>query len=427
MKKVYENVMLVFVTLLMFQNAYSQRNYLPGQIFKLNGNTINGFIDCRNWDKNPDQINFKERITDIGSITFKPSEVNGFSVNDEYYESAAVKEETSLTTTYDEQLNLITDTVFLQVMYKGFKSLYYLKNKNGKELFYIKRDNFFDLLVYKTYYKNGNTGNVDLQNTTTANQYTNGSKILVENEKFRGQLLSYLQDCPNIQSRLNQTKYRKESLDKLFEYYYRTTAIPIEFQKKTEKIKAALGLLTGTAFSSIKFNDSDSHLNLVNSDFSTSTDFTAGVYCEFVFPRNQGKWTAPNELIYTSYCFDSSVDEGLFTYHYRLGYSYIKLNNLIRYNYQVGKLLLFANAGISNGFTIKETNYSRRESDINVYDPEKAIGETRKYEQGYLLGVGAKLKKVLIEYRIEKGNGMSAYSFLKSSTTRQYFILGYRF
>jgi hypothetical protein len=88
------------------------------------------------------------------------------------------------------------------------------------------------------------------------------------------------------------------------------------------------------------------------------------------------------------------------------------------------------NAGISSGFAIIETNYSK--SDI-VFGTErrievgKALDDTRKFEQAYILGLGTKFKKYSFDIRYERGDGMSKYSSLGSTTNRYYFLLGYRF
>lgn len=113
-----------------------------------------------------------------------------------------------------------------------------------------------------------------------------------------------------------------------------------------------------------------------------------------------------------------------------IGYTYLKMNNMLRFKYPIGRLQVYSNVGISNGFAIKEINYRKKETKLYAMErvvEDKAINDTRKYEQGYLLGLGIILKKYNLEIRYEKGNGMSDYNGLKSSTSRFNFLLGYRF
>jgi len=106
------------------------------------------------------------------------------------------------------------------------------------------------------------------------------------------------------------------------------------------------------------------------------------------------------------------------------------MNNLLRYKYPVGRFFVYLNAGISNGYVISETNTLKKEH--KIYSSESveegvALNETRKYEQGSILGLGTKINRYSFEIRNEKGNGISESSVLKSTTNRYFFLLGYKF
>jgi hypothetical protein len=113
-----------------------------------------------------------------------------------------------------------------------------------------------------------------------------------------------------------------------------------------------------------------------------------------------------------------------------LGYSYLKLNTMFRFKYPVGKVFVFVNAGMSNGYALKETNQILEEK--KYYSSEttresEALYVTRLYEQGLIGGLGAKYDKYSFEFRYERGNGMSAMINLNSITTRYLFLIGYKF
>jgi len=108
----------------------------------------------------------------------------------------------------------------------------------------------------------------------------------------------------------------------------------------------------------------------------------------------------------------------------------LKMNNLVRYKYPVGPFLLFFNAGLANGFYIKETNYKRKETKFyttNHLDEGEAIPFTRNHELSYILGTGLYFKRFSLEYRFEKGNGISNTTKISSKTNRNYLLLGFRF
>lgn len=408
---------LVVIGILFFQCSFSQENFLPGYIVTLKGDSTHGFIDYRNWERNPGKITFQGKINGE-KINYTPIDIKLFSVLDEIYVSAIVETEVSPVKTsmlrFNPELQIETDTTFLQTMIKGIISLYYYKDSYGKENFYIKQNEEFDLLTYKKYLK-----------------IYDGPPVVLENKKYIGQLTVYLQDCPSIQSKLRNISYNKNSLEKLFIFYYDCTKSVIDFQKKTEKAIIEIGILAGISVSSLKFKGKD-FPHLENAEYSNSLNFTGGLFLDIVLPRDQRKWSIYNEFIYTSYKVDGNYVDIKNSYKHTIvysefDYSYLKMNNMLRYKFPIGTLFAFFNAGFSNGFVINGTNNrtieSRFNSIIKVVE-DKSLNETRIFEIGYILGLGTKYKKFSFEVRYEKGTGM-AYN-LKSISTRYYCLLGYK-
>jgi hypothetical protein len=214
-------------------------------------------------------------------------------------------------------------------------------------------------------------------------------------------------------------------LESIFNYYYDHTSNKPEIQTKAEKLSAHVGILSGMTSSRMAYNNYAS--NFADPVFGKSVNIAGGIFLNIGFPKNQGKLSLMNELIFTTYKFKDSVTEGMYTNTYILGYSYIKLNNIIRYKFPLGNFSVFFDAGISNGYAIHETNFWQRFSDYSVYAPARAISEIRKYEQSYLLGIGSGFKNFTFELRREKGNGITDFETLNSATTRLYFLLGYQF
>jgi hypothetical protein len=417
--KLIRRMTLTFIGIGLFQTSFCQENYLPGYIVPLSGDTLYGFIDYQNWEKNPYAISFKEKSGTIKK-KYTPIDIKEFSVSDEIYESAIVKTEVSPEALNDidksSDLKIKIDTVFLQTMIKGPKSLYYYNNKLGKSQFYIKRDSVYELLIYK--------------------KYMGDQSDISEVKKFIGQLTYYLQDCPSINSKIENAEYQKESLEKLFLYYYNGThSSGITFQKKTEKLRTELGVLAGLSVTSLNFTGDNNLNNLVSSKFNSSKNFAAGIFFNIIVPRNHGRLSIYNELGYTSYSvngfFNNTTSGTDYTNTYTtIEYSYLKMSNLLRYKYPIGKLFAFINVGVSNGLVIGGSNKQKVES--KYYDTKSdveynALGEIRNYEQGILIGLGLKCKKYSFECRYENGSGITNYQEVKSRTSRCYFLLGYRF
>lgn len=411
---------ILLIGILVFQLTFSQENYSPGYIIKNNTDTLFGFLDYRNWEVNPNQIKFKTNIED-NPVLYNPIEITEFKVKNEIYVSGIVNNDISPRQTsklqYGTQKNLKADTIFLQTLVKGDKSLFYYKNSSDVDNFYIKKDAGFDLLIYKRY----------------LNPDSDKDEILVD-KNYLTQLKQYLNDCENINSKLENTLYDQKNLIKLFQYYYECSSSAFTFQKEIDKVRTEIGALAGVSTTYLKFRGSGLPY-LINTDFDISVNPTAGIFFNFVLPRNQGKWSLYNELLFTTYKAKGRYEEYVNDENYtistmEIGYSYLTINNLVRFTYPIGEWHMFFNAGISNSFSVNETNYRRKDIKYyttNTIKEELALDATRKYEQGYLLGTGIKYNKFTLEVRFGKGSGMADYATLTSSTTRNFFLLGYRF
>ncbi|MES2517808.1 MAG: hypothetical protein V4585_06850 [Bacteroidota bacterium] len=402
------------------QHVYSQENFIKGFVTTTNGDTLNGFIDYKNWDKNPNRITF-QKINSNKKLSLKPSSILGFGVNGDYYESGVVQIELSSNSTIDlttlKELDMKTDSVFLEAIFRGNKSLYSYKTEQIREQFYIKTNGTFELLIYKRYLRN-----------------TEEQTKIIENATYLSQLSMYLHDMPNLQPKLKVTEYTTKSLKNLFEYYYKTSESTSKYQKQTEKVVFEFGALAGVSIFNIKF-EGRIFPELVNGGFNRSINPMGGVYFDIVFPRNQKRWSLHNELVYDSfktqgYFMEYDYEEKYSTYDIKLDYAYLKLVNMFRYKLFIGKADVYVNAGLSNGWAIKHDRLLEKKSRLfatnrtEILDP---IKESSNYEQGYIIGLGVKYKKINFEIRNERGTGMSEYLSLVSPTNRLSFLIGYQF
>jgi hypothetical protein len=258
--------------------------------------------------------------------------------------------------------------------------------------------------------------------------------VVKENKWYLNQLAVYLNDCPTIQQDFKSLKYARKNLEKLFLTYYECTGSSLTFHNKQEKIKTEFGAVAGLTFNNLQFDPS-----LVYSrkelDFSTTASYSVALFADVILARNQGKWSVYNELAFSPYKVEDYhqvyENENEYTnYTITLGYSYLKLNTMVRFKYPVGKAYVFINAGMSNGYALKETNQvvaERKFYSSETSEESTLLYVTRLYEQGLLAGLGAKYNKYSFEFRYERGNGMSAMINLNSITTRYLFLIGYKF
>lgn len=403
-----------------FSYSYCQKNFYPGFILHLNGDTLHGYIKFINTERNPFQVTFKKELN-TEDINFTPSDIKAFGVKDEFFISANVQSEYGLSDTkeldYDSAPRLKRIIVFLQTIVTGEKSLYYYHRKYEPEHFYIKRDTTFELLVYKKYlFKEENIS------------------VEKENKRYQNQLYFYLQDCPTIAAKLDNVEYYKSDMEKLFVYYYDNMNQKMNFHKSTESVTFKFGVVAGLSITNLQFSGGGPYY-LLNADFNPSLNITCGGSLDIVLPKNSKRLSIYNELLISSFSIDGNstqtITPGVYTTtSSNFKYSYLKLNNLVRYKLINNKFPIFINAGISNGILLKGTNYAKsvehNYASTMTYEGDP-LTNTKSAEQGFLFGIGSTFKKYAVELRYEYGNGMGINTGTISGITRIFCLLEYKF
>ncbi len=400
-------------------SSYGIDNFLPGYILKLNNDTVRGFVNLTDWDYSPRIISFKESDTD-NAKPYSVLDINGFGVANEIYESAIIKSGITFSTINnldgEAELKTFVDTVFLQTLVAGKKSLSFYKNKYGVEQFYTRTNNTFDLLVYKKY-------------------IPQESSVLLENKRYQGQLVLYLIDCSSIQTVLKSSEYSKKSLKNIFIDYYKCIGQPLNYQSESEKTKVKIGIIGGATETIVNFK-SDYYESLDKATDNNSFNFSGGGFAEFGFAGNRNKWALCTELLYNSYKVSTDYLNSFFRSSAitnavvvsKLEYSYLNLNLLLRYRFPITKQNWFLNVGYSYGIALSEVNsYEASYSQYGI--PKKfsgkAIDSTKKNDAGMLLGFGTQIKKVTIEMRAGRSNGMANVWGIDTPVLRLNFLLCY--
>lgn len=411
---------LILLLLFILGSTNAQQNYLKGYVLNTLKDTVKGFINYHEWEKNPEKIKFKSSMEGKPE-TFRPLQILEFGVSDEIYVTAIVHSENSPHITneldYDSRLKLKTDTVFLQSLVRGPKSLYYLKNKFGNDNLYIGTNTGFVLLEYKKYLKKHE-----------------GKRVVAQNNNYKGQLIYYLNGCPSLSAKINSLPYKPKSMTRIFKQYYGCTPAEIAFIRQTPQPKLEFGILAGASSTTIELHSAGQE-ELTGADFGVSNDFLGGLYLNLVLPRNREKWSLYSELLYSGYSFQTSYEdyrnEEYYTIsNYDLGFSYLNLNVMVRFKLPFKAVNIFANGGLGTGFLISNTNKKLTEKRFySSYSLKegKVLEDIRSIEQGYILGAGAMYNNLSLEFRYERGNGFSPYTGLGTTTSKMFLLLGYRF
>lgn len=407
--------------LMTVNRSLAQENFQQGYIINLDNDTMPGLINLHSPSGKLNRIHFIHQQSGE-EISYSPVDIVGFKTANDTYVSAIVQiekpSEAPGMLSDNPYIQLKIDTVFLKTLISGDKSLYSCTNESGQEYFYIYYESGYELLLYKRY-------------VTKVGE----NMLIGENKSYINLLLVYLHECQVIQRKMNATAYNSESLKALFTYYYECKAGNIDFDKRNVMTRKQHGFLFGSSVCHLKFTesvDNNDFADLVNTNFGYSVNYPLGYYYNVHLKDKLSKWSVNNDFMinrchlekeFTEY--ESENDYTIVSQN--LDFVYFKLYSTIAYNFDYPKYKLFVDAGISNGLTYLYLNDKIRENHFYSMVRTKessAIPRIRNHELGVVLGGGAWYKKVGLQLRIERGNGMSGIEGLKASTMRYQLIFG---
>lgn len=399
MKILYLRYSVLLSMLLIYGTIYGQRNLKNAYIITLDGDSVHGFIQIKDWGMNPSRILFKTSSTDEGTY-YNPYDIKEFGMNNEKWQGGFVDVELS---SRDEQflsespdLILEKDLVFLQTVIDGIKPLYVYR-KAIFEQFYIKNDSAFELLIYKKY-------KVTTTDKTRNYQWHSITETF-ENIKYQEQLNDYFKDCPYLKSKTNKTPYRLKSFEKLFHDYYVCTGEDYKSLTPVKNISLKFGAVAGLSFTSVHF-DVFEFENIKTTNFLT---YPFGISFEIGRPVSLPRWTFYNEYTYVSpYLLENreriEKETGYTDIHTSYRFHSGKLINIIRYNMIDDKIKLFGSIGLST--EIYKGNLTKIYDGVilstKIHDEITVLRKWRAMRM--VAGIGLRYSKFTFEARFEPGN-----------------------
>jgi len=205
--------------------AFAQSNYKPGYVVDLKGDTLKGFIDYREWNKNPKQFSFKN--SSGNTQVFNIQNATAFTITGlEYYERHIVSISTDPTDLnmlmHQVDTSFVSDTVFLKILQRGrYVSLYYY-NDDIKSRFYLSETGDPrqpEELGYHFYYNNDESNTIKyIRRYRTQLQYV-AQKNNVSNKDLESSIQQSKYDANDLESivsKINGDKGRQMVSQNLF-------------------------------------------------------------------------------------------------------------------------------------------------------------------------------------------------------------------
>jgi hypothetical protein len=417
----------IFIFLMISRSALAQDNFKPITLYTYSGDSIQGLIVYKKKLKTFKLLTVQEKNTGI-TKKYSPVTIQAFTIElaDEKinFKSLITEADYSLgddgKISSSPEVELTKDTVFAQSLVKGKLNLYYyIDHKVFKEHFLIEMENGPAMdLIYKAYYTDASRTTIDY------------------NRKYKSQLRSLLADSRFItKNRINETPFSKKEIAELIqEYNLEMAGTAPPYEHKEEKTTFDFGVVMGANKTSIFFKSPKHEYSSLS--FKPSLGFNAGLVMNVRFPHTRKRLSLYNELLYSSY--KSTISKGFYEYYDATRYyevksanieaTYLKLVTAIRYQGS-SHFYPFVQLGFVNGYAIQHAtnvNYEMH-SNAAIYMQNTPILEFRSFEQSLFGGIGLQYKKIALETRYERGNGMSKNSTINSVVNYMYLLLSYRF
>lgn len=401
---------------------------VPGYTILNSGDTVKGFFTNTNWRINPSTIKFTSHLIENGdTITYSVDQLKGFGIKDFIFERKVVnvlqntRNQHHLSNS-DEEIYK-NEELYLRSLIYGDINLYFLKEKDGKDHFFIERNKQIVELVYLVYKHNEH---YPIQKPTVTKNY------IVAVKKYQLQLKTILTGCSALSDKSFQIDFVESKIAKLInEYNACISSSGSTYSYKKEEWKVYPYINAGLNFANSSFQSTEPHWNsLVEAEFSTSTNFSASFGLKYVFPKLNNRLATYTDLGFNIYSFSAETDETSnlspipANYEYIIDYSQITLNYGMYFNLAKSKNTPFIKTGFS---TIFGLNINTERNNLDFNNSTYLIEEPRKLQWGFNVGLGYSFSNWSILYQFEMATGISGYSNLKNKVRSNYVLLSYAF
>ena len=267
-----KQLFLVFLTIFSIE-SYSQIVFEKGYFIDESDQKIKCLIKNIDWRNNPTRFEYKLALdaeTQVADIL----NVKEFGIDSLYkYVRATVKIDKSGVSLNDIGIEknpvYQEERLFLKVLIEGKASLFTYINKDLTRFFFEIQDSGIRQLVYKQYWDDGS---------------------IAENIFFRQQLFTNLKCNAITQKDVENIKYSKRDLERLFINYNKcTNSDYIKFLPEQQKDLFNLTIRPGINYSSIEIENSVKN-DAREIDFGNEISFRFGTEAEFILPFNKNKW-----------------------------------------------------------------------------------------------------------------------------------------
>ena len=409
------SVLFVF-SWIFFSTVSAQSDFAPGSVLLRSGDTLKGNLSIVRGRISPRIIQFQEAGSSQ-SRYYSPADLKWFRYagGDWYFSFTGSIEISSLNDnnlSYDSTMYTIEDTMFVRAALISKASLFYARDRNDRlHLFFSKDGRPIVELAYKKYYID------ELVLADYRNQITR--RAIMSNKMYVGQLKQAFANCRYVAASITTRNliYSTNSLMDLFEDYNRCAEARVVFKESRQSGALEISVRGGINVTHLYVSSSYEPWETLN--FDNTVGYQAGVGFNWLLPQLDRKWSFNNEIYVRGYSVDGFTGSAD-TPSVHLQATYFKIFSMAQFQLPEGKVRPILNLGMTNSLELG--------FDYTTTEVYHEIFEIRtNYEQGFVLGGGARYNHWDGQVRFEFSNGWSDVTAFATQFTTIYFQLGYTF
>ncbi len=342
MKKGTLFIILIFIAI----NGWAQRDYRKGYIITHEMDTIYGWVDYRGDVLNAKVCSFKKNETDK-AVEYMPEDITAYRfVDSKYYVSKNVDN------------GDVTKQVFLEYLVNGMASVYYYRDNNLQDHYYLEKDESF----------------IELKEEEKEIAYGHGTAYKIV-KLYIGMLKATL-NVYEMSAEIEKSKLDHTSLINIAKNYHNYVCTDgsecIVYEKKKPLVALRIAPAIGVDLSTLKImNYHEERYKL-----DPSTNLAVGINLNFSMPRLNEKIFLQLQAMYTKYYFFDAYENSMKATDVHIRSNALQTVLAIKYEYPKGKwrpMLAVGGAAIwFSGASIEEVMY--------VYDGNAVRPSTNKYD-----------------------------------------------
>ena len=318
---------LTIVVLLLFSSStvWAQRDYRKGYIITNQQDTVYGWIDYRGDIRNAKICSFKQ--TENGQATdYTPSDIAAYRFNDsKFYISKNIGNPDA------------PKQIFLEYLVNGLAKLYYYRDDNTNDHYYIENEGkFMELKIDEK--------EVEID-----------GKTQIKTMKTYVGILKATLNVWDMRNEIDNARLEHSSLINIAKNYHQYACTDgsecIIYEKKKPLMALRIAPVVGVDLSILKMQEFDSDRIRYNLPKTykpdPSTNFTVGVNLNFSMPRINEKIFLQMQTMYTKYYFFDTYESQQKGIDIHITSNVLQMRLSIKYEYPKGKWRPTMAAGVA--------------------------------------------------------------------------------